>query len=184
MEVFVFVSDGKAIDTVEKVWIDDHEADRLNKLIDNPESSEGRPVLSSIVDRVTHEKDHMCSVCGINDSLTSFHRTKMKRWKDGRICIENFPIYTCHSIECMRHTSDIEQKLSKQYGKAVIDTTARSELRMCIGCKQLLNFERFDKQTWNHFDRRCRLCDAKLFMNRTDTHVKRAGAALLPLLSW
>ena len=178
------MSDKQGISTVNKVPIDRDELLQLNKLIDNPESAGGRPVLSSIVDKVTHGRDNTCSVCGLHDSLTSFHRTKMKRWKDGRICIEDFPIFTCHSIDCMRLTNEIEHTLSKQYGKAVIDSTVRSELRMCVGCKQLLNSERFDGHTWNHFDRRCRLCDEKLFMHRSDTHVKRAGAAFLPLLTW
>lgn len=178
------MNDRDGVNTVQKVHINNDKYKRLNELIDHPESLTGRPILCSIVDKVTHGKDHMCSVCGVHYSLTSFHKTKVKRWKDGRVCIESFPIHTCHSIGCMRHTDEIERKLSKQYGKYVVDTLARSELRMCVGCKQLLHSAHFDKYNWNHFDRRCSMCDTKLFVNRSRTHLKRSGAALLPFVSW
>lgn len=159
------------VEYVHTVSVSDDDLEKLKTLIDHPSTTAGRSVLTSIVDAVLSKRCGLntCALCHENVSVTSYHRTKMRRYKDGRICIENRPIYLCRSLGCMEKAEKMEQALKQFYACRVIDdTSCEKEVRKCVACKQFLHRSMFDDENWCHFGRRCKRCD------RRNSHRRRA----------
>lgn len=152
------------VECVHTIGVSDDDLAKLNTLIDHPTTTEGRSVLTSIVDAVLAKRCglNMCALCHAHVSVTSYHRTKMRRYKDGRICIENRPIFLCRSLACMEKAEKIEETLKRFYACRVIDDTFyEKEVRKCVGCKQFLHRPMFDEENWCYFGRRCKRCDRR-----------------------
>ena len=146
---------------VHKVMVTDSDMQSLSHLIKTPSAVPGRAVLTSVVESMirTKHRDMKCIFCRSNSSVTSYHRTKMRQHKDGRLCIENHPLYMCRSLTCMQKGDLLESKLKERFSCNVIDgSDTPKEVRMCVACKQFLNVGMFDDDNWSDFRRRCYVC--------------------------
>ena len=140
---------------------------QLEQLIKDNNYAEGRRILNQVVEKINDETTHKCVFCNICSANRSFHRTRIRKWKDGRLCIEDHPIFICGHDSCAEKANFTESTLSNIYGKRVISDNysgglqrkeQEKELRICVGCKELLHVSSFSKSAWIKYDRRCNRC--------------------------
>ena len=139
----------------------------LEQLIKDNFDTDGRRMLNYLMGKVNNESTHKCLFCNVCDATRSFHRTRIRKWKDGRLCIENYPIYICGHDFCAEKANLTESALTNLYGERVISDTftnmhkrkeQEKELRICVSCKELLHMSSFSRSAWIKYDRRCNRC--------------------------
>ena len=159
---------------VEQIYcfpISDGQHSTLELLIKDNSNTEGRRTLNYLMGRINNESTHMCVFCNVCEANRSFHRTKVRKWKDGRLCIENYPVFICGHDYCAEKANITENALTNMYGERVISDNytkmynrkeQEKELRICVGCKELLHMSSFSKNDWIKYDRRCNRCLFKI----------------------
>lgn len=155
------------IENIYCISITNQQHSKLEQLVKDNCNIEGRQALNKLMEKINNSSSHKCIFCNICLANKSFHRTRIRKWKDGRLCIENFPIYICGHDFCAEKANYTKSTLTDMYGKRVIsdnyaDSNRRKEqekeLRLCVGCKELLHMSSFSRDTWTRYDRKCNRC--------------------------
>lgn len=170
--------------TVEQIYcfpISDEQHSTLERLVEDSFSTEGRQTLNYLIGKINNESTHLCVFCNVCDADRSFHRTRVRKWKDGRLCIESYPIFICGHDSCAEKANFTESTLTNLYGKRVISDNytkvhsrkeQETELRICVSCKELLHMSSFSKNAWIKYDRKCNRCISKIRPRNLDKSVR------------
>lgn len=166
-EIRIFCYHEEKVEQIYCFSISNKQHSQLEKLINDNFDTDGRRMLNCLMRKVNNESLHKCVFCNVCDATRSFHRTRIRKWKDGRLCIENHPIFICRHDFCAEKANLTESALTNLYGERVISDAftnmhkrkeQEKELRICVSCKELLHMSSFSRSAWIQYDRRCNRC--------------------------